>query len=180
MQEETWKDIPYFDGSYQVSSLGRIKSTRRYVLNNGFKSLIRERILKQQKNRKNYNVVSLSFNRKKSTMIVHRLVAICFIENPSNKSQVNHIDFDKDNNKIYNLEWNTNRENAHHFRSQKKSTSKYVGVHYSKKNKKWTAQISIIGKTYSLGVSNDEDEAHKLYKRALNNWIKNKTKPNND
>lgn len=73
-----------------------------------------KRYLKEQKNKKGYSVVRVTVNRVKKTIRIHREVAKAFIPNPENKPQVNHIDGNKDNNNVKNLEWCTNQENADH------------------------------------------------------------------
>ena len=111
---EEWRDIPGYKGLYQVSNLGRIKSLidKKYDLNeNVVKIINRERILKQNLTKKGYCSVKLYKNGKGKTYKIHRLVAEIFIPNPENKPQVNHIDGNKQNNCVTNLEWNTNEEN---------------------------------------------------------------------
>ena len=100
--EEIWKDIEEYAGLYQVSNLGRVKS------------LYTNSILKGCKHINGYLVVNLYKNGSKSTKRIHRLVAQAFIPNPENKSQVNHIDENKTNNKVSNLEWTTRKENLNH------------------------------------------------------------------
>lgn len=100
--KEIWKDIKDYEGIYQVSNLGRVKRVET------------DRVLKGCKNRAGYLRVRLSKNKIVFNKRIHRLVAESFISNSENKSQVNHIDEDKTNNKVSNLEWVTNRENANH------------------------------------------------------------------
>jgi len=103
LMEEIWKDIEGYEKFYQVSNFGRIKSLNRIDSSN---HRICEKILKLKK-RKNYLGVDLHKNGELRTYSVHRLVAQAFIPNPDNKPQVNHIDEDKYNNQVNNLEWCT-------------------------------------------------------------------------
>ena len=100
--KEIWKDIKGFENLYQVSNYGKIKNSRN------------NKLLKTQKNIKNYVVITLKNKEKKYTLKVHRLVAQAFIENLLNKPQVNHIDGNKENNYVDNLEWVNNSENQYH------------------------------------------------------------------
>ena len=119
-QIEIWKNIPNFDGIYQVSNLGRIRSVDKYIeveSNNQFVNYtivkkIEGRILKQNKMPCGYLKVNLRKDRKEVTKRVHRLVAEAFIPNPKNLPQVNHKDCNRLNNNVDNLEWVTAKENS--------------------------------------------------------------------
>ena len=110
-KKEIWKDIKNYEGLYQISSYGRVKSLER---KDGIGRNIKERILKPGINTKKYFFISLSKNNNQKTYVIHRLVALHFIPNSLNKPQVNHIDSDKSNNYIDNLEWCTHSENIQH------------------------------------------------------------------
>lgn len=106
MQEE-WKDIPGMKGFYQASNLGRIKSLKRATAH--------ERILKQHINKKNgYCYVSISIRGVRKTKRVHILIAQTWLLPKEGRTQVNHIDGNKENNRIDNLEWCNQFENMHH------------------------------------------------------------------
>lgn len=119
MTKEIWKDIKDFEGLYQVSNLGRIKRLPKKVYNNGLKNknkyfISKEIILKPSTISKGYKGVILTKDKKRYPKKVHRLVAQEFIPNPENKPQINHIDCNKTNNSVENLEWCTNSENQIH------------------------------------------------------------------
>lgn len=100
--QEIWKDIVGYEGLYQVSNMGRVRSLKRNI------------ILKptSDMNGKGYYFVNLKRGNPKK---IHRLVAKAFIPNPDNKPEVNHIDGNTKNNKIDNLEWCTHQENCVHY-----------------------------------------------------------------
>lgn len=104
MEKEIWKDVTGYEGLYQVSNLGKIIS--------GLPSRVIFR--KFSKNNKGYLRVVFRKNYIAKTFSVHRLVAEAFIPNPENKLQVNHKNADKSDNRVTNLEWNTNAENMNH------------------------------------------------------------------
>lgn len=102
--EEEWKPIKGYEGIYEVSNMGRVKSLHRS----------QGRILKQYTQDNGYVKVNLSKNGTHNTKRVHRLVATAFIPNPHNKPEVNHIDGNKENNNVDNLEWCTREYNVRH------------------------------------------------------------------
>lgn len=113
----TFKDIPGYEGRYQVSDEGEVRSPARTVLIFGNrKREFPEIIMKQFFHYRGYRVVWLRKGESKSKkMFVHRLVAECFLENPEKKNIVNHKDLDKEHNHLINLEWATESENTQHY-----------------------------------------------------------------
>lgn len=112
---ELWKDINGFEGLYQVSSLGNVKSIERSVrYSDGRVYRYEEKLLKPCLDNQSYRFVNLYRTNGKRVIRIHRLVAIVFIPNPENKPEVNHKIGDKSNNTIANLEWATRNENQSH------------------------------------------------------------------
>ena len=103
--EEIWKDIKGYEGLYQVSNLGRIKSLTR-------KNVLKERIIKGGIQKNGYRFVLLYKDKKVRIFKVHRLVAEAFIPNPNEYKEINHIDENKQNNNAENLEWCTRSYNC--------------------------------------------------------------------
>lgn len=112
---ECWRWIPGYEGWYQVSTRGRVRSVDRWVTYpDGSKRFIKGRILKPELNKKGYLYVYLCRDGKRCNFRVHRLVAETWISNPENKPQVNHLDEQKTNNDVFNLEWVTAKENTNY------------------------------------------------------------------
>lgn len=101
---EIWKPIEGTKGYIEVSNKGRVRSLLSGT----------PRFIKTQKDGKGYHRIRVTIDRVKLSFKLHREVAKAFIDNPCSLPQVNHKDGNKDNNNVDNLEWMTNRENAHH------------------------------------------------------------------
>lgn len=129
--EEVWKPVKGFEGLYEVSNFGRVKSLSRYVRNSQDRGdrLIRSRFLKQCEDTEHYLLVGLHKDGKQTMRKVHRLVAEVFLDNPHNFPQVNHKDENPQNNKLPNLEWCSARYNnnyGHHTGRQARTCSKPI------------------------------------------------------
>lgn len=165
MKEEIWKDIYFIDngiiydyrGLYQVSNFGRVKSFPRQGTH-----INEEHILILGKNHKGYLQCILTKKSKRNNFMVHRLVAKMFISNPEDKTQINHIDGNKENNCVSNLEWCTNGENGKHAWTNGLRTKKYGKenksakkvVQYSLDMKQIKVWSSIIDIERELGFNN--------------------------
>lgn len=110
---EIWKDIKGYEGLYQISNFGRVKSLARYVVNNknGGKRLMEETLLHPSDNGNGYKIIGLRKSKVRKNHYIHRLVAEHFLRNPNNKKYVNHLDYNRANNAVTNLEWCTQKEN---------------------------------------------------------------------
>ena len=110
MKKEIWKSVVGYEKLYEVSNLGNVRSIERYVKYTKWKTgthfqLRKQKLLKQVKMKNGYIRVEISDNGNHKLQLVHRLVAQAFIPNPNNYSQINHIDCNKENNCVDNLEW---------------------------------------------------------------------------
>jgi hypothetical protein len=155
---EIWKNVKGFE-DYEVSELGNVKSLK----------LGKERILKNSIDKKGYYKVNLSNKGKTKTFKVHKLVAMAFLNHKpcGYKIVVDHIDNNPLNNNVENLQLITPRENTS--KDRKNTSSKYTGVCWNKKAKKWRSSIQINGSTKHLGFFKNEKIAHAFYLYTLNN-----------
>lgn len=113
--KEQWKILKGYKGYYKISNLGRVKSVVvTKTISRGRPATKKEKILTNFINKNGYPIITIRFNKKSTTYLVHRLVADHFVENPNNYKIVNHIDGDKSNCKANNLEWTTSSLNQKH------------------------------------------------------------------
>lgn len=124
--KEIWKDIKGYEGLYQVSNLGRVKS-----LGNGGSHKV-ERIKDLQNDTKGYKITRLSKNGVQKTLKVHRLVGEAFIPNPLNLSQINHKNEDKTDNRVENLEFCTNSYNHDYGTRNDRARNAIINTDYIK------------------------------------------------
>lgn len=169
---EIWLPIKDYEGLYEISNLGRVKSLERYVTySNGRIHLYEEKIMKSRLNEYGYYRIGLNINRKQKQCIIHRLIAIHFIPKIEGKNVINHKNGIKTDNRIENLEWVTARENTCHYHNSTNKSSQYTGVSFNNfRGKNWRAQITINQKTISLGYFDTELAASEAYQAALTQY----------
>jgi hypothetical protein len=164
--EEIWKDIPNYEGLYQVSNFGRVKSLPRKVYNSKGFYITKERILKAGLSRKYFCVV-LSNTINFKTFKVHQLVAISFLNHTIDRKQklvIDHINNIQTDNRVENLQIITQRKNCS---KDAKGSSKYTGVSWCKFKKKWVTRFKINGKYLHLGYFTNELDASNAYQNKL-------------
>lgn len=161
--KEIWKDVVNYENLYKISNLGRVKSLYRMGAN--------ERICKLHIGTRGYLEVNISKNNIRKKVRVHRLIAEAFIPNPENKPEVNHIDGNKLNNSIENLEWVTRSENIQH--------SFKIGLNYGRKGAKHKRSRKIINTTTNIIYDSIVDAANKNNIKMNTLWdYLNKRYPN--
>lgn len=168
MEQEIWKDIPNYEGMYQVSNLGRVKSLQRLVKHwRGGDRIIKEKLLKITNGSKGYLQVCLSNKCIQEPKMVHVLVAISFLNHNScgHKVVVDHINNDRSDNRLSNLQLISNRLNAS--KDRVNCSSKYTGVTWFNRDRKWKSQIWLKDRVLHLGYFETEIEASKAYQKKL-------------
>lgn len=165
---EKWVDIIGYEGLYQISNFGKIKSLSKKLKNRFGFYYGKEKILKSSIGYGGYRFQKLTSNGVEKMYSLHRLVAEHFLDKVDGKNIVNHKDLNKLNNCVDNLEWCTIRENVRHYQMNSEKYSKYVGVSFDKARNKWTSKIKINKKTFNIGRFNSEDEAYDAYNKYIN------------
>lgn len=165
LENEIWVDVKGYEGYYEISNFGNIRSLNRYQFckKNNSNSLIKGRLLKLSINKYGYYKTTICKESKRSQVLIHRLVLLSFLNEHNTKKIVNHINGNRLDNRLKNLEWVSHRENICHSRLNIKKSSKYIGVYWYKESNKWRAQISKnINKkriTIHLGLFDNELDA---------------------
>jgi hypothetical protein len=155
--QEVFKDIPNYEGIYQVSNLGNVKSLK----------FNKEKIIKSGLNSRGYMVVVLSKQSIRETRSVHQLVALVFMNHKSIKTKIviDHINDIKTDNRLKNLQIVSHRFNI--YKTKIGYSSNYKGVHFSNFYKKWIAKIQINKRSINLGYFDCELKAHLAYQNKL-------------
>jgi hypothetical protein len=171
---EEFRDIKGYEGLYQVSNLGVVKSLSRWRKNGNGGYITKDKFLKNKISTSNSRMyVHLVKNNKQKAFKIHQLVAIGFLNhtpNGFNGVVVDHIDNNPLNNKLDNLQLITQRENAS--KDKKGGTSKYLGVCWRESRGHYQSAIKINNKTVFLGSFKEELKACNIYKKALSNLDK--------
>lgn len=167
-EREEWVAIPGYEGYYEVSNYGQVRSVDRIIVNkNGVKSHYKSRVLRQVSNQCGYLQVMVCRDCKYEFFRTARLVASLFVSNPENKETVNHIDGNKTNNYFGNLEWATRLEQVQHLYSSglKKIIIPIELIPKLKESYKNGAKIRDLAR--SLDVSYDIMKYHLLKKHGV-------------
>lgn len=164
MIKEVWKEIPNFNGLYEVSNIGNVRSLDR--IDCAGRNLKGRKFKLNSKSGSGYIFVSLSKNGIAKQFYVHQLVAISFLDHKPNgfKIVVDHIDNNKTNNNLSNIQLLTNRQNSS---KNVTGSSKYTGVRKTKYNT-FRSSIRVGKKKLDLGTFKTEIEAHRVYTSKLN------------
>jgi hypothetical protein len=174
MKNEIYLNINDYIGLYQISNFGNTKSLLKIRPCGKHKFVDRiyeEKLLKNFTDKRGYVYVTLTKDGVNKKYLLHRLIAETFIENKNNLPYVNHINGIKNDNRIENLEWVSARENNCHYSNLRKlKTSKYVGVNFDLRSKKWRSQITLNKNKIHLGYFLTEEEA---YQQRINFELKN-------
>ena len=114
MEEEVYKSVPNYEGYYEISNYGQVRGVERIISTPHQQRKLKSMVLKQRINRYGYLIIDLSKSSVSKTFEVHRLIALTFLPQQEGRNCVNHMDADKLNNNVENLEWVTPRENNLH------------------------------------------------------------------
>lgn len=148
---ENWKDVVGYENEYQVSNFGRVRSVTKEVnCKNGCQAVKKGKILSLTKRKKGYLCVSLSSHGKSRVIEVQRLVAMAFIPNPNNLPCVNHIDENKENNCVENLEWCSYSYNNNYGKRKRKASEARINGKLSKKVYQFDLNNELIAEYPSL------------------------------
>ena len=165
---EEWKDIPGYEGSYQVSNLGRVKSVPRKVPYKGGPSyaLLKGKIMSLSVEKDGYLVVALSKKGARKMHKVHRLVAAAFIGGEHRGLQINHIDGDKSNNSVDNLEWCSCKQNILH---------KFNALGYTQKDTRRGRTVTVLSDGKQYGSIKSAARALHVNPQTIRYWASSKT-----
>ena len=169
MEEEIWKPIKDFEGYYEVSNIGRVRSLN-------YKRTGKGKILKNIEDYKGYLEVGLTKNGKRKQFKIHRLVAEAFIPNPENKPCIDHINTVKSDNRVENLRWVTYKENSNNEKTLEKFKGEnhhFFGKHHTEETKQKMSEVQkgennpMYGKHHTEETKKKMSEAQKGEKGSM-------------
>lgn len=168
--KEIFKPIPGYKGIYEISNKGSVVSKKRIAISQKQRRVIKEKYLRAYIHKSGYLVVGLTKNKVQKLYKLHQLIAMAFLNHKPNgmKTVVDHIDNNKLNNDLSNLQLISQRANRS---KDRKGSSKYTGVSWLKRDKKWYSSIQVNGKSIGLGYFDIEKEAAKAYQKALKELV---------
>lgn len=159
-EKEVWKDIPEYQDFYQISNFGRVRALQRTILHkpsvkfpNGRKVVYKERELIPSTDNNGYLFIQLYKNGNFKSKRIHRLVAETFLPNPQNLEQVNHIDENKTNNCVNNLQWCSPKYNVNYGTGKYRKVRNNIPVLQFSKQGEFIAEYnSATAATIALGI----------------------------
>lgn len=169
LEGEIWKPVVGYEDLYQISNYGVVKSLpKEWVTGVSTRRKHNGKLLSSSKSGNGYLVVNLSKDGKGKNFTIHQLVSMAFLNHKPDgmATVVDHIDGNKINNRVNNLQVISNRENTS---KDKVGSSKFTGVYWYEKASKWRSCIQINGRNIHLGYFIDEEEANQMYQVALSN-----------
>lgn len=170
---EIWRDIKDFEGIYQVSNLGRVRSLARWIKRKDGKTIYRKgRILKPQTG-SGYQTVYFRVGNKQKWFYVHRLVAEAFIPNPDNLPQVNHINENRMDNRVENLEWCSQRYNINYGTAIERQIKTKIALGFYKDYTGWK-EDDIIEDRKKRQKKYYQDNKERIIAKSLENYYKKK------
>lgn len=172
--EEIWKDISGYEGLYQVSNYGNVRSLNRLINKSGNIHRMKGRVLKNRLGTTGYYGVSLSKKGIVKPFQVHQLVAMAFLGHKRNgyNKVVDHINHIRTDNRVINLRILDVRDNTSYSKRNKKGT--LIGAHFSKNENKWKSSIRCGEKSFHIGYFENEHSASEAYlhiKKLINDNI---------
>lgn len=181
-EKEIWKDVPGYEGYYQVSNMGRVRSLDRVITyKSGARKLLKGKMLSPAMSN-GYKQVALRMKGRRKTFKFSQLVAMAFLGHKpdGHKLVVDHIDGNKLDDRVENLRIVTNRANASTcFRTNNGTfSSEYVGIYWHSNSLKWSSSIHYDGINIYLGLFDNEADASDAYQKALSKIENGSFNPN--